>query len=84
MNIIANKIGVSSAISFGILWIICSALVHFYPDPMMVITEYMLHADLSKIVWTLTFWGFAVGLVAWSALAGITAWLIATIYNKLL
>ncbi|GIU01561.1 hypothetical protein TSL6_20670 [Sulfurovum sp. TSL6] len=83
MNINAKKIGVSSAISFGILWIICSALVHFFPDPTMMITEYMLHADLSEIVWTLTFSSFSIGLLAWSTLAGISAWLIASIYNRL-
>ena len=83
MNIDANKIGISSAISFGILWVVCSAAVHFMPQPMMMITGHMMHADLTSLDWTLTFSGFLIGLVAWSTLAGVSGWLIATIYNRL-
>jgi hypothetical protein len=83
MNIDANKIGISSAISFGILWVVCSAAVHFMPQPMMMITGHMMHADLTTLGWTLTFSGFLTGLVAWAAIAGVSGWLIASIYNRL-
>ncbi|MFT5788594.1 MAG: hypothetical protein ACI8SJ_000698 [Shewanella sp.] len=83
MNIDANKIGISSAVSFGLLWVVCSAAVHFMPQPMMTITGHMMHADLSTQAWTLTFLGFLTGLVAWAAIAGVSGWLIASIYNRL-
>ena len=83
MKIDANKIGVSSAISFGVLWIICSGAVHFFPQPMMAITGHMMHVVLTSLDWALTFSGFLIGLIAWSALAGVSGWLIATIYNRL-
>ncbi|MFT7245162.1 MAG: hypothetical protein ACI82A_002527 [Candidatus Azotimanducaceae bacterium] len=83
MNIEANKIGISSAATFGILWIVCSTAVHFAPQPMMMITGHMMHSDLSALSWTLTFRGFLTGLVAWAAVAGISGWLLASIYNRL-
>jgi hypothetical protein len=83
MNIDANKIGISSAVSFGLLWVVCSAVVHFMPQSMMMITGHMMHADLSTLGWTLTFSGFLTGLVAWAAIAGVSGWLIASIYNRL-
>lgn len=83
MNIQANKIGISSAATFGILWIICSTAVHFALQPMMIIAGYMMHSNLSTLSWTLTFTGFLTELVAWAAVAGISGWLLASIYNRL-
>lgn len=83
MNIDAAKIGISSAISFGILWLVCSTAVHFMPQSMMMITGHMIHADLTTLEWTLTLSGFLTGLVAWALIAGVGGWLIASIYNGL-
>jgi hypothetical protein len=83
MNINANKIGIASAITFGLLWAVCSAVVHLLPQPMMMITGHMIHSDLSELGWNLTFSSFLMGLVAWAALAGISGWLIASIYNRI-
>jgi len=83
VNIQANKIGISSAATFGILWIICSTAVHFALQPMMIIAGYMMHSNLSTLSWTLTFTGFLTELVAWAAVAGISGWLLASIYNRL-
>jgi hypothetical protein len=83
MNIDANKIGISSAVSFGLLWVVCTAAVHVIPYPMMMLTGHMIHADLSTQGWTLTFLGFLTGLVSWAAMAGISGWLIASIYKRL-
>ena len=69
MNINANKMGISSAVSFSILWIACSTAVHFMPQPMMMMTGHMMHADLGTLGWTLSFSGFLAGLVAWAAIA---------------
>ena len=83
MNINANKMGISSAVSFSILWIACSTAVHFMPQPMMMMTGHMMHAVLGTLGWTLSFSGFLAGLVAWAAIAGASGWLIASIYNRL-
>lgn len=45
------------------------------------VTGQMMHMDMGQIGWTLTATGFVWGLVAWSVVVGIFAWLLATIYN---
>lgn len=50
---------------------------------MIMMTGHMIHADLNTLGWTLSFSGFLAGLVAWAAIAGVSGWLIASIYNKL-
>ena len=83
MNINPIKIGISAALSFSLLWVICSIVVHFSPQPMMLVSGHMVHANLSGMSWTLTWTGFLIGLVAWAGVAAITAWLTAIIYNTL-
>lgn len=80
----ANKLFLATAGAFAIIWIICSALVAVVPGQMMGMSGHMIHADFHAVSWTLTWFGFIAGLILWSAWAGITAWLIGTIYNKLL
>jgi hypothetical protein len=50
---------------------------------MLQMTAHMIHVDLVDIRWTLTWSGFFVGLLGWVILAGITAALLAVIYNRL-
>jgi hypothetical protein len=84
MKLYPNKLSTASACAFSILWVICSAVVYFIPDAMMSITGHMVHSDYSQLEWTLTGTGFVLGLIAWAFCAWISAWLIATIYNKLI
>ena len=81
MNINPIKLGISSAAVFALFWVICSAIVYFVPEQMMLMTGHMAHVNLSDMHWTLTWSGFFIGLVSWAGIAGVTAWLIATIYN---
>ena len=83
MNIDANKIGISSAVTFSIVWLICSLVVYLAPQLMMSITGHMMHAEMGQNTWTLTLPSVLIGLIAWAGLSGITGWLIATIHNKL-
>jgi hypothetical protein len=83
MSIKPTTMAISAAISFALLWVICSATVHFFPGPMMLISGHMVHANLSDMNWTLTWSGFFIGLIAWSGVAGISVWLVAVIYNML-
>lgn len=80
----ANKLFLATAGAFAIIWIICSALVAIAPGQMLGMSGHMIHADIGALSWTLTLGGFVFGLILWSAWAGATAWLIGTIYNKLL
>jgi hypothetical protein len=73
----------ATAISIAIIWTLCSVFVAILPSAMMSMTGHMMHATLEAFSWRLTLAGYLVGLVAWSAWAAVTAWLIAWFYNRL-
>ena len=84
MKLDAIKFGLASAITFSIAWIICSIFVMAMPTGMMQISGHMIHGELSSMQWNLGMYGLFAGLVSWAVVAGLTGWLMATIYNKLL
>lgn len=84
MNINANKFALSSAITFALLWVLCSIVVIALPHQSMSIMGSMVHRDMGDLQWHMQVGGLLAGLVAWFLAAGATGWLIATIYNKLL
>lgn len=84
MKIDATKFGLATAIVFAVFWAICSTLVVTMPVGMMQMSGHMVHADLGQMAWHLGWAGFITGLVAWSVIAGVTAWAIAALYNRLL
>ncbi len=84
MKLNPTVLGAASAISFSILWIICSAAVAVLPDFMMTMSEHMVHVNLSQMKWTLTWAGVLLGLVSWAAVAFVSTWLIAVTYNRIL
>ena len=84
MKLDAVKFGLAWAISFAIFWVICSLMVWFMPGMMLNMSGHMVHGDLSAMQWRLSGAGVLLGLVAWSLVAGITGWLVAAVYNRLL
>ena len=83
MTIDSNKIAVATGLAFAIIWLFCSALVAFLPELMMGMSGHMVHANLGTMSWSMSFGGFFIGLVLWSFVSALTAWVMATIYNKL-
>ena len=83
MKINAIKLGLASAISASVLWVICSLLVLLMPSMMLSVSGDMMHMQFNNMGWHLTFLGVVKGLVAWSISAGITGWLIGFVYNRL-
>ncbi|WP_237055671.1 DUF5676 family membrane protein [Microbulbifer sediminum] len=84
MKLDAAKFGLATAISFGIAWLLCALLVLLMPTMMMEMSGHMVHMDISAMGWQLTLGGVLLGLVAWSISAGLIAWLLAGIYNRLI
>ena len=84
MKVDAAKIGLSTGIVFGIVWIICSIFVVIVPAGMMQMSGMMIHGNLGNLGWTMNWAGFFVGLVAWSALAGVLVGATAALYNRLI
>ncbi len=78
-----NALGLagSSALAIAAIWTLCSLMVMVFPSAMAEVTGHMIHAELKDFQWTLTFSGYLVALVAWSAWAAVTGWLIAIFYN---
>ena len=83
MELNSTKLGLAAACTSALLWLFCSALVVLLPSEMMFMSGHMVHANLESFSWTLTFMGFLVGLVAWSAIACVAGWMIGTVYNFL-
>jgi hypothetical protein len=77
------KIGYAVAITFALVWLICSVLVWGLPSMMSEMSGHMVHSDLSEVVWHMSPAGFVVGLVSWSVIAGGIAALVTFTYNKL-
>lgn len=84
MKIDTTRFGIAAAATFGIVWILCSFLVWVAPSMTMDVTGHMMHGDWSAMGWHISLTGVLIGLVAWSALAGVCGWLLASIYNFLL
>lgn len=83
IKINATKMGMAAALAFAIVWVICSLLVWIFPAVMMNMSGHMVHGDLSTMTWHMSVGGLLTGLIVWSVLAGFIAWLIATVYNRL-
>lgn len=83
MKINSLNFALASAITAAVFWIICSLFVWIMPGAMMNTTGNMVHMDMSKFGWMLSPFGVLWGLIVWSLFAGIFAWLLATIYNRL-
>lgn len=68
----------------AVIWIICSLIVVLLPGISIAASSYMMHADFSGMNWSMHFTGFLLRGILWILTGGATAWLLATIYNKLL
>lgn len=78
------KFGLAAAFAVVIIWFFCSVLVLSMPGMSMSMGGYMMHSDFSGMSWHLGMAGFAFGAILWALTAGIFAWLMAAIYNRLL
>ncbi len=83
MKLNANAFAIAAAITTALLWLVCSLIVVLMPGMSMSMSGYMMHTDFSGMQWSMNITGFILGLVVWSFIASLTAWLIAVFYNKL-
>jgi len=84
MQLEPDKLGLATAAVFAIIWLLCSLFFWQMPDMSMSGSAYMMHSNMDNWSGELHFGGFLGGLILWSFCGGISAWLIAIIYNKLL
>ncbi len=81
MKLNEKAFALACAAAFGIVWVVCSIFVMAMPDMMSDMTGNMLHTDWKSMGWHMSIFGVLFGGILWAALAGITGWLIAKIYN---
>jgi hypothetical protein len=81
MKLNPTGLAAAAAAAFAIVWTACSILVAILPSAMSNMTGHMVHAHMENFSWMLDWSGYLIGLVAWSAWAAVTGWLIGTIYN---
>lgn len=84
MKLDVNKFALAAAAAIAVIWVICSLIVVLLPGMSMVAGGHMMHTDFSGMNWNMHFTGFLVGGILWVLSAGVTAWLLASIYNRLL
>lgn len=83
MKLDEEAFGFASGATFGILWIVCSIVVWSLPTQMMRVSGHMMHGDFGMMSWSLSLFGFFIGLVAWIFIAALTGWLVAVLYNRI-
>jgi hypothetical protein len=83
MKLSAFSLAAAVAVAFALIWTLCSVAVLIFPSAMAMMTEHMIHADLTGFHWTLTWGGYLMGLISWVVWAGVTGWLAATVYNRI-
>ncbi|QLE46244.1 hypothetical protein FD723_39310 (plasmid) [Nostoc sp. C052] len=73
----------ATAITTGIAYLVCVLFLIVAPQATMGFFSYVLHANLSGIIRSVTWGSFIVGLLVWSMGIGLYVALVARLYNKL-
>jgi len=73
----------ATAIASGIAYLVCVLFLTVAPQATMAFFSYVLHANLSGIIRSVTWGSFIVGLLVWSVGTGLYAAFVARLYNKL-
>ncbi|MEH1872152.1 DUF5676 family membrane protein [Nostoc sp.] len=73
----------ATAITTGIAYLVCVLFLTVAPQATMGFFSYVLHANPSGIIRSVTWGSFIVGLLIWSVGTGLYAAFVARLYNKL-
>ena len=84
MKLNAMWFGFAWAGAFSIVWIVISLLAMTLSFDMMDMTGSTMGTNTPDMHLDMGFGFFFTGLIWWAILAGVTGWLIAIFYNKLL
>ena len=83
MRINATLLGLATAVSAGISYVLCALAVAVAPAATSRAFGFVMHMDLSSIARPLTWGSFIIGLVAFSAVIGLLVWFAAIVYAAL-
>lgn len=80
MKLDAVKFGLATAGAFAIIWLFCSLLVWIVPSLGMHMSGHMFENNTGQMHMAMGFAGITTGIIG-SALAGISGYLLAWLYN---
>ncbi len=72
----------AAVVVVALAYVVCFVFVAIAPGPTMALFASALHTDLSGLPVLVTGRSFVTGLLFWSGLTAIAAWLTAWIYNR--
>lgn len=72
----------ATVVVVALAYVVCFVFVAIAPRPTMALFASVLHTDLSGLPVLVTGRSFVAGLLFWSGLTAIAAWLTAWIYNR--
>ncbi len=84
MKIDATWFGFAWAGAFSVIWIVVSLFVMILPLDMMEMIGNSMGRNIPDMHMNMGFGFFFTGLIWWALLTGVTGWLIAIFYNKLI
>jgi len=84
MRLDTRAFGLAAGATAAALFILCAVAVAIAPGATTAFAGYMIHTDLSELSRSLTFGNFVGGLVCWALGTGLTFWLVAALYNRLI
>lgn len=87
MKLNAGKLALATVATTAILWILRSLLMMMMPGGMfgmMGAGNYPMNNEMVNSQWGMGGHGMFMGLIGWVIFSGVAAWLIATIYNRLI
>lgn len=77
-----RKLGVASATTAALLYMLCWNFVALLPGLSLQLTEDMLHGTMGAMSWRMDARSLLVGTILWAALAGAAVWTAAALYNR--
>lgn len=83
MKLKERSLFLATAITTGIVFLLCSLVVTLAPRPSWAFFSYILHTNLTGIAQKLTWGSFITGLLVWSLGTGLYAAVVARLYNRL-
>jgi hypothetical protein len=84
MKLSARSLFLATAVTTGILYLICILFVLLVHQLTMAFFSSILHANLTGITLTVTWGNFVTGFLFWSIGIGLYAALLARLYNRFL
>lgn len=82
MRLVTSALAGAAAIVAAVQYVFCAALVALVPESFTRLVGYVIHADLSSFDRSISWFGFCVGLVAWTVLCAASAAALGVVYNR--